>query len=72
MKKDNPLDLPPTAFSNAVADIDAAFSHRQWRKSKEWRLFVAGYNAAVTACSDKIKAQYNLGQTVARVFKETE
>jgi uncharacterized protein YajQ (UPF0234 family) len=60
-KKAN-IELPPAAFSNAMNDLDSDFDFREWRKSKYWRVFVAGYNEAVREANRQIQSRYNLGE----------
>lgn len=60
--------LPPAAFTNALNEVDAPFDLATYRKSNEWRIFVAGYNAAVNECNASIKAKYNFGQIAEKVF----
>lgn len=61
-------ELPSPAFSNAMNKINASFDFRQWRKSPEWKIFVAGYNEAVRVANDNLKAQYDMWQTAERLF----
>jgi len=66
-------DLPPSSFSNHINDLQndgflIGFSFRGWRKSPEWKLYVAGYNAAVEKCNDQIQSKYNMGETANRLF----
>jgi hypothetical protein len=68
------LELPPAAFTNRINSLRhdgllrKSFDFRKWRKSPEWRLFVAGYNASVEACGQRIKALHNLGESGLRIF----
>jgi uncharacterized protein YajQ (UPF0234 family) len=66
-KKAN-IELPPAAFSNAMNDLDSDFDFREWRKSKYWRVFVAGYNEAVREANRQIQSRYNLGENAERIF----
>lgn len=61
--------LPPTAFTNALNDTEAKFDLETYRTSPEWKIFIAGYNAAVRDAIDSIKAKYNLGHIAERIFK---
>lgn len=61
--------LPPIAFTNALNNIKAPFDINTYRTSPEWKMFVAGYNAAVRDANDSIKAKYNLGHIAERVFQ---
>lgn len=61
--------LPPSEFSNIICDVSPGFDYSQWRKSPQWRIFVAGYNAAVTAANASIKAKYNFGQITEKLFE---
>jgi hypothetical protein len=40
------FELPPPSFSNAMNDIYKDWDCRNWKGSKEWRLFNAGKEAA--------------------------
>jgi hypothetical protein len=66
-------ELTPLAFGNKINDLLHAkvlenFDWNNWRKSPEWKIFVAGYNAAVEKVNDKVKSQYNLGESTYRIF----
>lgn len=63
------FDPPPSAFSNKINDLSPDFDFSNWRESGEWKMFVAGYNEAVRVANDKIRAQYNMGETVEKLFK---
>jgi hypothetical protein len=62
------IELPPAAFSNVMNDTTPGFNYRNWRQSREWKIFVAGYNNAVRQANAKILAQYDMGQTAERLF----
>jgi len=64
----NKIDLPPSDFSNAMNDIDPKFDFSNWRKSKEWKIFVKGYNYCVYVANDTIKSKYNMGETSEKLF----
>jgi len=67
-------ELAPAAFGNRINSLRHEgllrpdFNWREWRKSPEWKLFVAGYNSCVEQCNAKVKAQYNLGEAAHRIF----
>lgn len=61
-------ELPNAAFSNVINAEVPRFDYRKWRKSKEWKIFVAGYNEAVRVANDRIKSQYNMGEIADRLF----
>jgi len=61
-------DLPPPAFTNAINSTIPGFDFRKWRKSKEWKVFVAGYNEAVRVANAQIKAQHNMGEIADKLF----
>ena len=69
----NERELTPPAFGNKINDllhtgVLKSFDWNNWRKSAEWKIFVAGYNAAVEKCNNKIKSQYNMGESIYRIF----
>jgi hypothetical protein len=40
--------MPPTAFSNMMAGLyPNGWDFRNWRNTKEWRLFMCGYQQAM-------------------------
>ena len=68
------LELPPAGFTNKINSLrhDSLlrddFDFRYWRKSPEWKIYVAGYNDCVEKCNSKILSQYNMGETTDRIF----
>lgn len=60
------FELPPNTFTNRINELrregilSKDFCLTEYRKSPEWKLFVAGYNSCVEDCNAKIKARYNL------------
>lgn len=63
-----PVDLPLPAFSNIINSIHPDFSFRHWRGSLEWRIFVAGYNAAMDDISWHAKAKHDMGMNTERLY----
>ena len=66
-------ELTPPAFGNKINSllhdgVLKSFDWNNWRKSPEWKIFVAGYNAAVEKVNSKVLAQYNMGEATHRVF----
>jgi len=53
-------------------DIYPELTHEEWRKLREWKMFVAGYNAAVKAANASIAAKYNMGQIAEKLFGGAE
>lgn len=62
------IELPPAEFTNALNEIYPEITHEDWRKLREWKMFIAGYNAAVASANASISAKYNMGQIVDRLF----
>lgn len=61
-------ELPPYAFSNLMNSVNPKFDYTNWRKSPEWRIFVAGYNAALEGIRSTAVTMKNLGVSEYRVF----
>lgn len=55
------MELPPTAFSNLMNDLDPAFNYQNWRGSPEWKIFVAGHNHALEAGIMELSGLRNFG-----------
>ncbi len=68
--KEISVDMPPVWFSNAMSGINPDFNYNEWRKSPEWKICVAGYNAAVKASNDAVMSRFDMGQTKERLFGE--
>lgn len=49
------ISLPPSAFSNAMSDINSDFDFRFWQISPEWKIFCLGYNFALEEIADVTK-----------------
>lgn len=67
-KRDMPRELPMPEFGNALNAIYPETTHENWRQLREWKMFVAGYNAAINAANASIKAKYNMGLITERLF----
>ncbi len=67
-------ELAPAGFTNRINSLQhdgllrADFDWREWRKSPEWKIYVAGYNACAEECNSRIISRYNLGETAERLF----
>lgn len=58
-----PVDLPPTAFSNAMNNLfPDGYSFENWRQSNYWKIYLAGYQQAHSDCIDAI----NTGMAAAK------
>lgn len=71
------LDLPPAAFINVInrqrADRvlrEDFFEYHDWRRSPEWRVFMAGYNDAIETCVTSIYGRKNMGMCDSRLYSE--
>jgi len=53
------IKLPPIEFSNAINFIYKDFDFTNWEKSKEWRLFNAGREAAALKILEYAKLEAN-------------
>lgn len=55
------MELPPSAFSNAMNDINPAFNYQNWRCSPEWKIFMAGHLFALETGIMELSGLRNLG-----------
>lgn len=55
------FEMPDAAFSNIVNNVEPTFDFRGWRRSKEWKIFVAGYNHAMKKIASEATAKINMG-----------
>jgi hypothetical protein len=55
------MELPPSAFSNAMNAINPAFNYQNWRCSPEWKIFMAGHTFALEAGIMELSGLRNLG-----------
>jgi hypothetical protein len=67
-------EIPPANYTNRISELRHAgelradYDHFKYRSTPEWKMFVAGFNAAVEKCNGAILSQYNMGETSKRVF----
>lgn len=66
------MDMPPSKFVNTMNDINPKFDFRNWRRSKEWKIFMAGYNDAVTTACGEIALLRDLGTTPHKLYGEDQ
>ncbi len=60
--------LPPTEFSNAMHNIERPVDVATWRRTPEWQIYIAGYNACVAAANARIMSLYDLPKATKRCF----
>ncbi len=61
------IELPPPDFYNAIVDVNPDFDFTNWRKSLEWRSFVAGYNSAVDKANRSTMDKWKIESVANRV-----
>jgi len=62
------IEMPPSQFSNTIANLGIKIDWHNWRQSNSWKLFVAGCNVACTEAQRKIDECRNMGDTEFNVF----
>lgn len=74
MSKDDYMNITddilsaPREFTNRLSELGIKIDRDKWRQSPEWKMFVSGYNCAVSECNSTIKAKYNFGANKSRLF----
>lgn len=61
-------DPPPDAFVRRIDDLLPDFDMLRYRDSPEWKLYVAGYNAAVYEVNNRALGRWGIPEVAERVL----
>lgn len=66
------VELPPAAFSNAMNNIKPGFDFTNWRKSREWKIFVAGHNNGIQEAVGEVVLLRDMGTPKHKLYGEDQ